>query len=43
MTSGGFVVGDENPAPHEVRLVMAFRAENVRVNGAPLSLPSTIA
>jgi polygalacturonase len=31
------------PAPHEIRHVAGFRAENVRINGAPLSLPSTIA
>jgi len=37
------VVLRSTPAPHEIRHVTGFRAENVRVNGAPLSLPATIA
>jgi polygalacturonase len=33
---------DETPAPHEIRHVTGLRLENVRLNGAPLALPSTI-
>jgi hypothetical protein len=31
------------PAPHEVRHVAGLRTERVRVNGAAVSLPPTIA
>jgi polygalacturonase len=31
------------PAPHEIRHVQGFAARDVRINGEPLALPSTIA
>jgi polygalacturonase len=32
----------QTPAPHEIRHVAGFHTRNVRINGAPLSLPATI-